>query len=121
MGLKGSYSFTGVRLPFGLALRRAPMPGMLHTHSKRPVYEDMDDFDEGWREASRLNEPEKNPAPTLRTLARTWQMNMKAGVVLAARRKPWKERVASWLARRNGKLEGAKAAKARRALGPGAY
>ena len=117
----GSYSFAGMRLLFGLALRRAPIPGMHRARSKRPVYEDMDDLGEGWREAYRLNEPEKNPAPTLRTLARTWQMHMKAGVVLEARRKPWKERVASWLARRSGRLERAKAAKARRALGPGAY
>ena len=96
MPLKGSYSWSSVRVGGGIMLRRHPLTGEAPDVIKAPLLVAVP-FERGeWRIAYRTLTPEKD-APALGTLRRAWELNKARVSALATRRKPWSVRVTKFL------------------------
>ena len=96
MPLKGTYSWSSLRVGPTPVLRRHPFWGEVYDVMKAPLVVEEAFKHQDWRDAYRTLTPEKD-APNLGTLRKAWVVNPHNHHDLATRRKPWSERVQGFL------------------------
>lgn len=96
MGVRSSYAWS-FKDNKGIVLSRHPLAAEPRDKFIRPRFlqKDPEDVKKEWRKAYRKNEPEKSGI-VLGTLSKVWKELKGLGLVLAPRRKPWKDKCADF-------------------------